>query len=90
MKLKNLGIILGLCLITIAIWIFDWRNQNQVFISFLLFLSGAINILTDTESESLQKIRNILLYLACLMGIVLIFKILFIRVAFFVLELLGI
>lgn len=78
MNLKILGILLGLFLILVAIWDFDWNNWNKIIVSTLLFLSGLSNVLTDAESKVLQKWRSFLLYVIGFIIILFIFKILFV------------
>lgn len=78
MNLKILGILLGISVILIAIWNFDRNSWNQIIISTLLFSSGLITLLTDSESKFLQEARGILLYVAGIIVIFLIFKVLFV------------
>lgn len=78
MNLKILGILLGLFLISVAIWDFDWNNWNKIIVSTLLFLSGLSNILTAAESKTLQTWRSFLLYAIGFIIILFIFKILFV------------
>ncbi len=76
MNLKILGVLLGIFVILVAIWSFDWSNWNQIIISILLFSSGIITVLSNAKHKFLQKARNILLYITGIMVIFLIFKML--------------
>lgn len=78
MILKILGILLGISVIVIAIWTFDWNSWNQIIISALLFLSGLVTLLTNAESKFLQKLRSFSLYIAGIIAIFLILKIVFV------------
>jgi hypothetical protein len=62
MNQKNFGIFLGVVLILIAIWEFDWNSWTQIIISILLFLSGLSNVFRNKQSELIQKVSSFLLY----------------------------
>ncbi len=76
MNLKILGGLLGVFLILVSVWSFDWNNWNKIIVSILLFLSGLITLSTNMQSEFLQKTRSFLLYICGIAAIFLVFKLL--------------
>jgi len=76
MKQGILGKILGIILILIAIWYFDWNKWNPIIVSTVLFLSGLNSLFRDSESDFLRKLSRILLYVGLFIAIFLIFKVL--------------
>jgi len=78
MKLNILGKLLAAIQILIAIWYFDWQSWNQIFISILLFLSGIIGFLIDTQSKFLEKLKKCLQVIAGMVVVIILIKLIFI------------
>ncbi len=76
MNLKIIGIALAVVQILIAVWYFDWHSTNQMLLSGALGLSGASNLLLETESEKLKSTRRFLRNAALVCAVVLLLKML--------------
>jgi hypothetical protein len=78
MNSKNLGRLLGIIQILVALWYFDWHSWNQFFVSILLFLGGIYGLLTETQSKFLIKIRKVIFIVVLPIVVVFLIKLLFV------------
>jgi hypothetical protein len=78
MKLNIIGKLLPAISILLAVWYFDWHDWNRIFTSVLLFLSGIIGFLTDTQSKSLTKLKELLQIIAVTIVFIFLIKLIFV------------
>jgi hypothetical protein len=71
-----LGKVLGIILILIAVWLFDWYEWTQLGVSTVLFLSGLNSLLQDAESEAVRKFAKASIRIAAAISVFLIIKLL--------------
>jgi hypothetical protein len=75
-KLGMLGKILGVIQILVAIFVLDMKSWNQIIVSVLLFLGGALMLTAGVDSTAIRKSRNVLSFIAVAISVALIVKIL--------------
>ncbi len=78
MKLKILGVLLGVIQILLSFWYFDWNSWNQIIISILLFLGGINVFLSNPQSKLLIQIKRVIRTIIFVMVILLFIRILFV------------
>jgi hypothetical protein len=77
MKL-NIGKLLGIIQILLAVWYFEWHNGTRIIVSILLILNGTLSFLTDTQSKFLTKSKKFIQIAALTIVVMLTIKLFFI------------
>jgi hypothetical protein len=75
-KPNLLGKVLGVIQILVAIFVLDMKSWNQIIVSVLLFLGGALMLTAGVDSTAIRKSRNVLSFIAVAISVALIVKIL--------------
>jgi hypothetical protein len=73
MKL-NIGKLLGMIQILLAVWYFNQHNSTQIIVSVLLVLNGVLSFFTNTQSEFLIKSKKYIQIVALTIVVILIVK----------------
>jgi hypothetical protein len=60
----NLGKLLGIVQILLAVWYFNWHDWTQIIVSTLLMLNGTLSFLTDTQSKFLASSKKFIQIIA--------------------------
>ena len=70
------GKVLGVVQLLVAVFILDPNSWNGIAVSAVLFLGGVLTLTADTSSISLQKVRSVLSWIAILISVTFIIKLL--------------
>ncbi|HKP71145.1 MAG TPA: hypothetical protein VJV05_17795 [Pyrinomonadaceae bacterium] len=76
-KIGVIGKLLAVFQILVAIVYFDWNSWNQIAASVLLLVGALLLLGTGTTSSFFRKLLRVISYLAVLLSLVLVIKVLF-------------